>query len=593
VKVNYCVFRPLIPSVILLAACAFFSSLTGSASYFSASAQTVTTVNAASYATDNTVSTNSIAAAFGVFKTQNSQVYVASSVPLPKTLGGVKLTVGGVDAELFFTSTGQINYVVPPNTQNGATVVVTNSDNSTVSGTIKIAAAAPGLFSAKATGNGAAAAYTTDGTTIQTVADASGNENTLSAGTTAKPNYLILYATAIRNAPNTDGNNGNGVAESCKVTIQGIPCQIDYAGPAPGFVGADQINVKLSPEMAGLGAGLQIKLEVTTPAAPPPLGESADGGQQVDAATSNIVTMKLGGQLPDFRTTTITAGQTINGALTIDDQIDKDTSTGLTYFFDAYRFTATPNQGVAIDLRSSQFDATIIVYRINADNSITYVASDDLSGGISNGQKVNNNAMLLFVPPDNADYLILATTADNNPDGLGNYTIKLLGNVIQPITYGTTISNGSIATSDIQISTGDYWDAYWFQGTQGDKIQIDLTSTAFNAYLVLNKNNGDFVVDDDNSGGGTNARISPTSSPKPLASLPETGRYIIIATPFQPNVTGSYTLSLAKTGSPAEGTIAGEGADIALPQLPSRNTEDIFNQRGSNFERFARRRIIR
>jgi uncharacterized protein (TIGR03437 family) len=546
---------------------------------FSASAQTATSVNAASYATDQTLAAGSIAAAFGAFRTQNNQLYTASGLPLPKTLGGVSVKVNNVDAELFFTSTGQINYVVPPGTPNQTVnVVVTNSDNTTVNGTLRVAAAAPGIFSARATGSGTAAALTTtDGAVYKPVANPDGSEANVDAGTTAQPNFLILYGTAIRNAPAANPTDGNGVAESVKVTIQGVPCEVAFAGPAPGFIGLDQLNVKIPSELSGFGS-LNVRVAITSITPNP---------------TSNTVTIKIAGELPAIRTTRINAGDTVNGALTIDDQIEIDQDTRDTFFFDAYRFTGTANQTVAVDLRSSQFDATIILYRLGTDGSLNYVASDDISGGFSNGNKVNNNAMLVTVLPQNDDYLIFATTSNTNPDGIGSYTLKFTTNVITQINYGTNLTNAAITTSDIQISTGDYWDVYWFQGTQGDRVQIDLTSTAFNAYLVLNKVSGDFVSDDDNSAGGTNARISPTSSPRPLASLPETGKYIIIATPYAPNVTGSYTLSLTRlTSAPAEAAESQTEQPVFLVMPGRDGLAEFYRQNGSNSERFARRRVI-
>jgi uncharacterized protein (TIGR03437 family) len=546
---------------------------------FSASAQTATSVNAASYATDQTLAAGSIAAAFGAFRTQNNQLYTASGLPLPKTLGGVSVKVNNVDAELFFTSTGQINYVVPPGTPNQTVnVVVTNSDNTTVNGTLRVAAAAPGIFSARATGSGTAAALTTtDGAVYKPVANPDGSEANVDAGTTAQPNFLILYGTAIRNAPAANPTDGNGVAESVKVTIQGVPCEVAFAGPAPGFIGLDQLNVKIPSELSGFGS-LNVRVAITSITPNP---------------TSNTVTIKIAGELPAIRTTRINAGDTVNGALTIDDQIEIDQDTRDTFFFDAYRFTGTANQTVAVDLRSSQFDATIILYRLGTDGSLNYVASDDISGGFSNGNKVNNNAMLVTVLPQNDDYLIFATTSNTNPDGIGSYTLRFTTNVITQINYGTNLTNAAITTSDIQISTGDYWDVYWFQGTQGDRVQIDLTSTAFNAYLVLNKVSGDFVSDDDNSAGGTNARISPTSSPRPLASLPETGKYIIIATPYAPNVTGSYTLSLTRlTGAPAEAAESQTEQPVFLVMPGRDGLAEFYRQNGLNSERFARRRVI-
>src|SRR5437868_4527429 len=127
-----------------------------------AAAPDVAVVNAATYASDSTVAPNSIAAAFGVFKTQNGQPFAATTLPLPTLLGGVRVTVGSVDAKLFFTSNGQINFLVPAAAPTGTVnIVVTNADNTTKAGTINVASAVPGIFTANTFGYGTAAAQTT------------------------------------------------------------------------------------------------------------------------------------------------------------------------------------------------------------------------------------------------------------------------------------------------------------------------------------------------------------------------------------------------------------------------------------------------
>ena len=45
----------------------------------------------------------------------------SASNPYPTTLGGVKLNIGGVDAQLAFVGTGQISFVVPSNVPTGGT----------------------------------------------------------------------------------------------------------------------------------------------------------------------------------------------------------------------------------------------------------------------------------------------------------------------------------------------------------------------------------------------------------------------------------------------------------------------------------------
>jgi uncharacterized protein (TIGR03437 family) len=543
----------------------------------SVSAQSqVAVVNAASFASDTTLAPDAIAAAFGQFKTQNDQPFAATTLPLPTILGGVRVQINGVDAALFFTSNGQINFVVPGSTAAGtATITVTNADNTTRTGTMTVVAAAVGVFSARATGSGTAAAQTTfDGVTFENVANPDGSERPVDPGTKTRPNFLVLYATGLRHAPAANPDDGNGVAESVTATIQGVPSQVLYAGKQGGFEGLDQLNLVIPPQMAGLGI---VRVRLT-----------------INGRTSNPVTILIGGTPPLITTDPISSGQTVAGTLTIDDQILADAGQGTTYFFDAYRFTAPANTSVALDLRSTQFDALVEIFQVAADGTLTFIAADDQTGGLcncSNNQYANNNALLLTALKEAADYVVAVTSY--GPNEVGNYTLKFTTNALTQIAYGSNVGD-SIVASDIQNAAGYLFDVYWFSGTKGDRIRIDMTSSApnFDPFLILNKGNGDFLDFDDNSGGGLNARITlvnlTTQNPPLPAELPETGIYVILATPLEVNRTGAYTLSLAKTG----GAFQAEAAELIHLTLPGRQLPGAHRQRSSNFERTATRRVI-
>ena len=104
-----------------------------------------------------------------------------------------------------------------------------------------------------------------------------------------------------------------------------------------------------------------------------------------------------------------------------------------------------------------------------------------------------------------------------------------------PIVYGQTIA-GTLSNQDCQLEDGTWADFYQFQGNANDRITIDLVSSQFDAYLGLAMLNTTFSVEDDDSGGGTNARIQ--------LLLPMTGTYIILANAVFPNTFGAYSLSL-------------------------------------------------
>ncbi len=520
-------------------------------------------VNAASFV-GFTLAPDTITAMFGVFQTQNGQSFVANSLPLPTTLGGVKVSINGVDASLYYTSNTQINFRVPGSVSDGqAVITVTNANGTTRSGMISINRTAPGIFTANSSGSGTAAAVvTTDGVTFQSISNPDGSERAIDPGTPARQTFLVLFLTGLRNTPAANPNDANGVAESVQVTIQGIPAIVTYAGRQPDWEGLDQVNLIIPPQLAGAG---KVNIQVTA------------NGQ-----VSNSVTMTIGGTAPAISFQDIGIGQTIGGALSPDDQVLLGPNFR-TYFFDAYRFSAASGTSLAIDLRSSSFDPTIVVYRRAADGRLTPVAVDDDLGGLGDGDIVNNNALLLTTIEQSGDYVLFVTSADDNPNGTGGYTLRIIGNAMQNINYGAAIS-GQIAAGDLQTAAGDYLDAYWFAGAAGDQVQIRMSSLSFDSLLILNRNNGLLVDADDNSGGGQDSLISVT--------LPQTGIYVIVATPFAPNRFGNYTLTLTRTNG-----LAGNDPALALKAEPGREAKLNREAKGENdesrFERYAARRVIK
>ncbi|MGE0133004.1 MAG: DUF4394 domain-containing protein [Blastocatellales bacterium] len=525
-------------------------------------------VNAASFFA-NTLAPDTIAAVFGPFQTQNNQAAVANSLPLPATLGGVKVSVNGTDAGLFFAAPGQINLRVPGNVADGLAVfTVTDATGASRSGTVSINRASPGLFTANASGTGTAAGLTTsDGVSFQPLINPGGAERPVDPGTRAKPTYLVLFGTGIRSARADNPNDANGVAEAVTATIQGVPATVAFAGKHPDFEGVDQVNVVLPPELSGFG---RVRLRLV-----------------VNGQPSNFVTFTVGGAPPAINLQPIALGQTIGGALSADDQILRDDA-GRTFFFDAYRFTATSATGLAIDVRSPVFDAAAVLFKRNTDGSLTPLATDDDLGGLGDGDVVNDNALLLTVLQENGEYVLFVTSAENDENGAGGYTVRLVGNAIQPTGVGATV-NGAIAASDLQTAAGDFLDALWFAGAGGDRVQITMSSSAFDPLLILNRNNGDNVAADDNSGGGASGKDSQITT-----TLPETGVYVIVATPFAPNATGAYTLSLARVTSlspevEAEANLRQPGRAVMLKNITPDSEEVNLDSR---FDRLTSRRVV-
>lgn len=118
-----------------------------------------------------------------------------------------------------------------------------------------------------------------------------------------------------------------------------------------------------------------------------------------------------------------------------------------------------------------------------------------------------------------------------------------------PITTNQFI-NAALDAGDCASETGVNRDLYAFSGTAGTRVAILMTSPDFDTYLYLLDPNGRIIAYDDNSGGGTNARIPASGD----LTLPLTGSYTILATKigaslsFMPEVfspqNGNYQITM-------------------------------------------------
>jgi uncharacterized protein (TIGR03437 family) len=220
-------------------------------------AREAVSVSAASYLRTRLART-AIASAFGTGLATGKEG--ATSLPLPLVLGGTRVLIrdsAGVErfAPLFYVSPEQVNYQIPPGTAVGTAIVTVISGDQTVSvGVEQIAEVAPALFAANADGQGAAAAlvqrFRADGTRgyeETTQYDATLKKyvpRPIDLGPPGEQVFLELYGTGLRH---------RSALAAVQVTIGGEPMEVLYADFAPGYVGLDQVNVRLSRSLMGRG----------------------------------------------------------------------------------------------------------------------------------------------------------------------------------------------------------------------------------------------------------------------------------------------------------------------------------------------------
>jgi hypothetical protein len=99
---------------------------------------------------------------------------------------------------------------------------------------------------------------------------------------------------------------------------------------------------------------------------------------------------------------------------------------------------------------------------------------------------------------------------------------------------------GRITSRDPRLQDSSFYQAWQFDGQAGQIVQIDLRSTDFDAYAILQDSSRTRIAYDDDSGGGSNARI--------IFTLPYTGRYRLLANSYKRGQAGRYTIRLASLG---------------------------------------------
>lgn len=192
----------------------------------------MTVVDAASFNPGQPLAPGSFAAVFGPNLCGQTMVasWIAPGV-LPTDLGGCSVEVAGMPAMLQYASPGQINIIVPAGLMPGMASVSVHNGGQTFSGTVQIAAGAPGMFSMNGLGLG-------DGAILHGSLWRSGPFSVTTGG---QPTALSLFVT------------GLDPLHTPQVMIGGIPAPVLWFGNAPGYAGLQQINISLLPGMAGAG----------------------------------------------------------------------------------------------------------------------------------------------------------------------------------------------------------------------------------------------------------------------------------------------------------------------------------------------------
>ena len=250
----------------------------------------------------------------------------------------------------------------------------------------------------------------------------------------------------------------------------------------------------------------------------------------------------------------LSIGQNLNGELS-----QNDTQRRSGKYEDVYLIQGRRGERVDLRLLSDAFDPYLVV----SGPAGFSMANDD-----EEGQSESTNSRLVLELPADGAYRVSVTSFRAGETG----AYRLQANTppanvavsratpATPIRIGQAV-NGSLTRNDGQLASGEYQDQYRFSARRGERVRIELTGVGeMDTYLMLRRPDGSQDANDDAEFDGEqslNSRIDTV--------LSEDGDYVIVATTYRPNTTGSYRLSLQQSpGLPRQARVPGGPRVIAL-----------------------------
>ena len=218
-------------------------------------------------------------------------------------------------------------------------------------------------------------------------------------------------------------------------------------------------------------------------------------------------------------------------------------------YVDRYDLTVAARTTVRMDMISSVIDSYLMLLDANGK----LVAQDDDAGAGVNAH--------IEVRLEAGRYNLLANAA---PGQTGAYRIEVAA-AVDPCAVTRTVTvnqptSSTITNTDCAVGSSGpvpYTHRYLLNVTAAGPLQIDMTSSAVDAYVILqNAATGATLAENDDADAGTsNARIAGNFA---------VGQYIVNATTYDFNETGNYSLSVTTIVPTTPVSIVISAATLAL-----------------------------
>ncbi|MEM9074093.1 MAG: pre-peptidase C-terminal domain-containing protein [Myxococcota bacterium] len=206
---------------------------------------------------------------------------------------------------------------------------------------------------------------------------------------------------------------------------------------------------------------------------------------------------------------------------------------------DVFLFQGTAGQAVRFELRSESFDTYLMVVAPSGQ----HWENDDTGG--------TTNSALDVTLPAAGSYRVVATAYQAGMSGAYELKATEASQVVAPTVAttapstgaGSVTRSGELAQGDRTLQSGEFTDTYNFTWPAGATVDVSLTSSAFDTYLIVRPPSGDQQDNDDAAEGNTNSRLQVQTS--------VAGAYQVIVTSFRPGETGAYELQVTPSGGGA------------------------------------------
>ncbi|RPF71036.1 pre-peptidase C-terminal domain-containing protein [Aurantiacibacter spongiae] len=241
-------------------------------------------------------------------------------------------------------------------------------------------------------------------------------------------------------------------------------------------------------------------------------------------------------------------------------------------YSDTYTIEGAEGQLLEVEAMSDDFDAFLMVRGPGG----AQFDNDDARDGTT-------NAAIMQRLPASGTYAITVTSFENGETG--RYLLRAATSEAADASGISTQQAGTLENGDEQLNSGEFADAYTFDGRRGTAVHLTALSDDFDTYLMLSGPDGAVAQNDDPEAGGSDAVID--------AVLPADGMYSVTVTSFEPGENGAYVLEaegvaslVAKVGPAATIRAGGAGDTLTLgtPVAGMLEESDPVLEEGEHFD---------